>query len=124
MAWNDKSRAGYAGAAFFVLDEAGGEVCRPGDLVAFPLQAFAHQLAVPTQGFGPLAGASLRRLLVIPAQLHFAEDALALHFLLQRAQGLICSLVRGESSSSSVFEPYSSMIDEVESRQPGRAGLI
>ena len=39
--------------------------------------------------FGPLALATLRRLFEVAAELHFPEDALALHFLLQGAQGLI-----------------------------------
>src|SRR3546814_7331282 len=38
---------------------------------------------------GLLAGTALGRLLVMAAQLHLAEDAFALHLLLQGLQGLI-----------------------------------
>ncbi len=58
-------------------------------LVAFALQALAQQLAIAPLGLGALALAALRGLLEVAAELHFPEDALALHLLLQRAQGLI-----------------------------------
>ena len=65
-------------------------------LVAFPIHPLAHQLAMPANGLGPLAGPALRRLLVVAAHFHFPEDALALHFLFQRAQGLIDVVVADE----------------------------
>src|SRR3954447_14609880 len=56
---------------------------------AFTLRLLARKLARAPDGLGLLAGALLRRLLVIITELHLAEDAFALHFLLQRPEGLI-----------------------------------
>ncbi len=58
-------------------------------LEAFAVHALAQQLAVASYGLGPLALAALRRLFEVAAELHFAENTLALHLLLERAQGLI-----------------------------------
>lgn len=58
-------------------------------LVTFALHALAHELAVAPDRLGLFAGAPLGRLFVRAAYLHFTVDALALHLLLQRAQGLI-----------------------------------
>src|SRR5262249_22072672 len=58
-------------------------------LVALAFQAFAHQLAIAAHGLGLLARPPLRRLLVVAAQLHLAEDTFALHLLLQDTQRLI-----------------------------------
>lgn len=44
---------------------------------------------MPANRFGLLARLAFGRLLVRAAQLHFTEYALALHFLLERLQGLI-----------------------------------
>jgi hypothetical protein len=46
--------------------------------------------------FGLLPRLALGGLLVIAAHLHFPEDSLALHLLLQRAQGLIDVVVTDE----------------------------
>src|SRR5215471_11022573 len=78
-------------------------------LVAFAVHALAHQLAMPADGLGPLAGPALGRLLVVAAHFHFPEDAFALHLLLQRAQGLIDVVVADEylqdaSASSTAIE--------------------
>src|SRR5262245_10747917 len=54
---------------------------------AFALCLFARQLARSADGLGLLAHALLGRLLVIVPQLHLAENALALHLLLQRLEG-------------------------------------
>ena len=51
---------------------------------AFALRLLAGELAGAADGLGLLAGALLGRLLVIITELHLAEDAFALHFLLQR----------------------------------------
>src|SRR5262249_27854946 len=59
--------------------------------------ALAHQLAVATHGLGLLARPPLRRLLVVAAQLHLAEDTLALHLLLQDTQRLIDIVVANEN---------------------------
>ena len=56
---------------------------------AFALGLLARKLAGPADGLGLLAGTLLRGLLVIVPKLHLAEDAFALHFLLQRPEGLI-----------------------------------
>src|SRR3546814_2799660 len=44
---------------------------------------------MPTDRLGALARLLLGRLLVVAAQLHLTEDTLALHLLLQGAQGLV-----------------------------------
>ena len=59
------------------------------DQKTFTLCALACQLANAAYGFGFLAGALLRRLLIEIAHLHFAENAFALHFLFQRTKRLI-----------------------------------
>ena len=65
-------------------------------LVAFALQALAQQLPVTPHSFRFLTRLALRGLLVVPAHLHFAENTLALHLLLQRAQGLVDIVVTDE----------------------------
>lgn len=47
------------------------------------------KLAGPTNSLRLFASTPLRRLFVGPAKLHLAEDAFALHFLLQDLEGLI-----------------------------------
>jgi hypothetical protein len=47
----------------------------------FPLQPFASQLTGTADRFRLLAGSPLGRFFVVAADLHFAEDALALHLL-------------------------------------------
>ena len=56
---------------------------------AFAQGAFSGQLALTAHGFGLLALFLLRGFLEVAAQFHFAIDALALHLLLERAQGLV-----------------------------------
>ena len=65
-------------------------------LVAFALQALAQKLPMTPHRFRLLARLLLRGLLVVPAHLHFAENALALHLFLQRAQGLVDVVVSDE----------------------------
>jgi hypothetical protein len=55
----------------------------------FALGALAGQFARTTDGFGLPARLGLGRLLESSAGLHFPEDALALHLLLERLQRLI-----------------------------------
>lgn len=76
-------------------------------LVALALQPFARQLAGPADGFGPLAGLALGGLFVTAAELHLAEDALALHLLLERAQGLVDVVVANDylNDLASSFSP-------------------
>jgi hypothetical protein len=56
---------------------------------AFALHPLASQLANAANGFCLFAGALLRRLLVVVAHLHFAENAFALHLLLESAERLV-----------------------------------
>src|SRR5260370_11289247 len=74
-------------------------------LVALALHALAHQLAGPADGLGALAGAALGGLFVITAELHFAEDPFALHFLLQDAQRLIDVVFTNENLHFDRFLP-------------------
>src|SRR5262249_28170990 len=74
-------------------------------LVAFALQALAHQLAGPADRLGPLARAALGRLLVVAAELHLAEDPFALHLLLQDAQRLIDIVFTNENLHFDRFLP-------------------
>ena len=53
------------------------------------LRLLARQLAGAAHGLGLLAHALLGGLLVVVPELHLAEDALALHLLLERLEGLI-----------------------------------
>jgi hypothetical protein len=55
----------------------------------FALRLLPRELAGAADGLGLLAGALLGGLLVIITELHLAEDAFALHFLLQSPEGLI-----------------------------------
>ena len=64
---------------------------------AFALGALAGELAGAANCFRLLAGLLLGWLLVVTAQLHFAEDAFALHLLLQRAKRLINIVVTDEN---------------------------
>jgi len=58
-------------------------------LEALALQPLALQFAGAPHGFCCLPGTPLRRLFIMTTQFHFPEDSFALHFLLQRLQGLI-----------------------------------
>src|SRR3954468_4581169 len=74
---------------------------------AFALQLLARQLARPAHRLGLLPRPLLRRLLVVPAQLHFAKNALALHLLLQRLESLIDIIVANENlHGSSCFRGF------------------
>jgi hypothetical protein len=68
-----------------------------GRLEAFAFQALALQLAGAAHGLGGFAGLALGRLFEVPAQLHLTENALALHLLLERLQGLIDIVVANEN---------------------------
>ena len=63
-----------------------GGVRRLGQPLA--LGALARELASATHSFCLLASLLLGRLLEMRAGFHFPEEALTLHFLLQRAKGL------------------------------------
>src|SRR5690348_9353022 len=56
---------------------------------ALALHLLAGELAGAADRLGALAGALFRRLLIMAAELHFAENAFALHLLFQRLERLI-----------------------------------
>src|SRR5262249_14977940 len=64
---------------------------------AFALQLLARQLAGAADGFRLLAGFLLGWFLVMAAELHLAENALTLHLLLQRLEGLIDIVIANEN---------------------------
>jgi hypothetical protein len=68
-----------------------------GLLEALAFQPLAFQLTGPAHGFRGFAGAALRRLFVMPTQLHLAENTLPLHLLLERLQRLIDVIVTHEN---------------------------
>jgi pimeloyl-ACP methyl ester carboxylesterase len=74
---------------------------------ALALHAFAGELARPADRFRLFAGLLFGGFFVMAAELHLAENALALHFLLERLEGLIDVVVTNEnlhaSSSQIVF---------------------
>ena len=68
-----------------------------GGLEALAIHPLAEQLAGAANGLGLFAGAALRRLLVATAKLHLAENAFALHLLLERAESLIDIVVADQN---------------------------
>src|SRR3990172_4988083 len=95
------------------LVAAAGRGCgaRPtGSGAAFALRLFAGELAGAADGFGLLAGALLRRLLVIVTELHLAEDAFALHFLLQRPEGLIDIVIANDDLHAPMISDWPLML--------------
>lgn len=62
-------------------------------LEAFALKPLAQQFAIAAHRFSLFARLTFRGLLEITTQLHFTENPFTLHFLLQRAQGLIDIIV-------------------------------
>src|SRR6476660_6848139 len=64
---------------------------------AFALQLLAGQLARASHSLGLFTGLLLGGLFVMPAELHLAENPLALHLLLQRLEGLIDVVIADEN---------------------------
>src|ERR1700716_639715 len=64
---------------------------------ALALQFLARELAGAADGFRLLSNSLLGGLLVMAAELHLAEDALALHLLLQHLEGLVDIVVTDEN---------------------------
>jgi hypothetical protein len=64
---------------------------------AFALHLLAGELTGAAHGFRLLAHALLGRLLEVVAQLHLAEDTLALHLFLQRFESLIDIVIADEN---------------------------
>src|SRR6516162_5214646 len=63
----------------------------------FALQLLARELACAAHGFGLFAGLLLGGLFIMAAELHLAENPLALHLLLQRLEGLIDIVIANEN---------------------------
>src|SRR5215467_12037895 len=63
----------------------------------FALGALAGELAGPADRFRLLAGLLGGGLFVVSAELHLAENALALHLLLERLEGLVDVVVANEN---------------------------
>jgi hypothetical protein len=70
---------------------------------AFALEPLALHLAGAADGLSRLASAALRGLLEMATELHFTEDALALHFLLQRLERLIDIVVANQNLHLAAF---------------------
>lgn len=84
-------KAGHLGVpGFFMVLEAKG-------LEAFAFQALAFHLACATNCFSRLTSLTLRRLFKVAAQLHFTENAFALHFLFECLKSLIDIVVTDEN---------------------------
>src|SRR5580704_10556933 len=64
---------------------------------AFALQLLARQLARTAHGFSLFTGLLLGGFFIVAAELHLAEDSLALHLLLQRLEGLIDIVIANEN---------------------------
>ncbi len=67
---------------------------------AFALHFFTGQFASAPNRFRFLASSFLRRLLIMATKLHFAKDAFALHFFLERLERLIDIVVANENLHS------------------------
>src|SRR5665811_511699 len=64
---------------------------------AFALQLLAGELARAAHRLGPFAGLLFGGLFIMAAELHLAENTLALHLLLQRLEGLIDIVIANEN---------------------------
>src|SRR5579872_738225 len=64
---------------------------------AFTLQLLAGELARAAHGFGLFTSLLLGGLFVVTAELHLAENALALHLLFQRLEGLVDIVIANEN---------------------------
>jgi hypothetical protein len=63
----------------------------------FALQLLAGELTRAAHRFGLFAGLFLGGLFVMTAELHLAENTLALHLLLQRLEGLVDIVIANEN---------------------------
>src|SRR3984885_11769686 len=64
---------------------------------AFTLQLLAGELACAAHGFRLFTGLFLGGLFIMAAELHLAENPLALHLFLQRLEGLIDIVIANEN---------------------------
>jgi hypothetical protein len=69
----------------------------------FPLHFLAGQFPRPAHGFRFLAGSFFGGLFVMTAELHLAENTLALHFLFERFESLIDIIVANENLHAGVL---------------------
>src|SRR5581483_6428042 len=90
----------------------------------FALRALACELAGAADGFRLLTGPAFRRLFVMAAKLHLAEDALALHLLLQRLEGLVDIVVANENLHASCFLLNPVGCAEGQGGLPSRAPIV
>src|SRR4051812_28165746 len=97
---------------------------KPGCLEALALQPLALQLTGPAHSFRGFAGAALRRLLVMPPKLHFAENPLPLHLLLERLERLVDIVVTHENLhlAANSFAAAHSGIECANSPTPANSG--
>ena len=94
----DRRRTATAAGATTIAAGTGAEYrLRLHRQQAFALQLLARQLAGAAHGFGLFAGLLLGGLFVVTAELHLAENPLALHLLLQRLEGLIDIVIADEN---------------------------
>jgi hypothetical protein len=77
---------------------------------ALALEALARELAGAADRLGFLARFLFGGLLVVAAQLHLSEDALALHLFLERRDGLIDVVVTDENLHASFLLLWSCMV--------------
>lgn len=74
-----------------------------GWLEAFAFQPLPLQLPCSADSFRGLTGATLRRLFVMPPQLHLTEDSLPLHLLFERLERLIDVVVSDQNLHLAAF---------------------
>src|SRR5262245_3659561 len=84
----NRSEAGAARTACGTGAGAGGRL-RLHRQETLALHALTRELARPADRFRLFAGLLFGGLFVVAAELHLAENALALHLLLQRLEGLV-----------------------------------
>src|SRR5437870_2367898 len=96
--------------------EAGSHRFRLAGDQAFALRPLARELAGTADRLRPFARLLLRGFFVMAAKLHLAEDALALHLLLERLEGLVDVIVPDENLHASFLLRSSSSV--------GRANTI
>src|SRR5687768_2604396 len=91
---------------------------------AFALQLLARELAGAADGFRLLAGLLFGGLFVVAAELHLAEDPLALHLLLQRLEGLVDVVIANENLHAASFALAERLIglESGDEKGPGTAG--
>src|SRR5215831_18938368 len=92
----NRSEAGSARTARGTGAGAGGRL-RLHRQETLALHALARELARPANRFRLFAGLLFGGLFVVAAELHLAENALALHLLLQRLEGLVDIVVADEN---------------------------